>query len=128
MLRAVLLNPILLALSSAIGVACCHAGHLNPHARELMLAAVVFVIASQTALTPMLFSRRRTAMALTQAALIGLVLHLILAMALSVAILLTTKPSTAFAYWSLLFYWTTLCGLAFVFIRAVRTATPAQQH
>ena len=126
MLRAALINPILLAIVFGTGMSVCRYAGINLHLHEAMLALTVFVIASEVALLPLMFQIKPTTLSLTQAALIGMVVHLMLAILLALAIMLLTKPAAAFAYWSLVFYWVTLAGLAFVFIRAVRQVPRTQ--
>jgi hypothetical protein len=122
-LLAVLINPVFLAVAAAIGFACCRSAGIDPHGREMSMALVVFMIASQIAVVPVIFRRSGTAMGLTQSALIGLVVHLLVAVGLSLGVMVLLKINAAFAYWTLVFYWATLCGLAIIFIRAVRAVT-----
>jgi hypothetical protein len=124
-LFAGLINPILLALAAGGGFACCRAAGIDPHGRDLVMALVVFMLASQAALVPLVFRQGGTAMALTQAALVGMVMHLLVAIGLSVGVMLIGKTDAGFAYWTLAFYWATLLGLAIIFIRAVRGVTRA---
>jgi hypothetical protein len=120
---------MLIAMVIAAGLSFCKIASIPPHTHELLMAAVVFLLAAQIALLPLFMLRQPNAMQLTRSALLGLVLHLFAAIVLAVAAMLALRPSVAFAVWTLIFYWTTLTGLAFVFVRAVQStpATRAQE-
>jgi hypothetical protein len=121
-----LINPILLAITAGLAMAVCHAAGVRLHQHEMLLALVVFLLASQAAIAPLLLQAKRTTALVTQMALVGLALHLLVGAILAISTMLVLKAGMPFAYWSLLFYWTSLIGVAGVFVRAVRVTTQQQ--
>ena len=120
---------ISIALAAACGFAVLSALNINPHPREMLLAAVACLVASELALIPILLARGAAQPAVAQAGLIGSVIHL-LACSVFGAALIILKPlriDGAIVYWLLGFYWLSLIVLSTLFVRALKAAPPAQR-
>src|SRR3954470_2913870 len=81
MMRYLLLIPLSLALVAAGGVAICAALHLNAHPRELTLACGAMFAAGAIGALPVFLARHAQQLAMSQAALVGTMAHLIVAAA-----------------------------------------------
>ena len=120
LLWAMLLNPLIVLVSAAIGFAVCRAAGINPHAPQMLIASGVCMFAAEMGMIPVLRQRNRSAAALFQAAFLGSVIHLGLAAVLAVIIIMGLKPGTSFVYWLLAMYWLTLAGLCMLFVKSIR--------
>ena len=126
-MRSFLLIPILLAIACAIGAGACRAFGSNPHAKELIAAAMTCLIAGEVGMIPLLLARGGNQAAVAQAALVGTVLHLFVSITVAgIAVFARVGLSSAFLYWLLALYWVTLIGLVVAFVKAVRSAPIAQ--
>jgi hypothetical protein len=115
----VLVNPIVVIAASAIGVIACRGAGANPHLHELMLAAGICLVASEVAMVPAIRNRHKASPALPQAALMGMLLHLLIAAGLSVGVMLIGHPSFAFVWWLLAMFWLTLIVQCVVFVKVL---------
>ncbi len=125
MWRTLLVNPVLVAASVAVGVTACRLGGANPHGHEAALAAAVAVAASLLAGGVLVLGRLQppTPAGPTVSALLAMVAHLAGVGLLSIAVLTTPGLATAaFAFWVLGLFWVTLLGLAGVCVWTVRAA------
>src|SRR4051812_35332199 len=109
-MRALIVNPLVLAVSAALGLALCRAMGWDPHVRAMVMAGAGCLVASEVGILPLLI--HRGLMHPAQAGLLATVVHLMLATMLAGAIILTAHPPMAFVYWLLAFYWTTLISVA----------------
>ena len=126
MFWATLVNPLIVLISAAAGVAACSAAGVNPHVREMLLACAICIFASEAALVPAFLNRRPIA-ALIQGTFLGTVMHLALVAILGLVAMLVLKPGNAFVYWLLAIYWLTLVATSAVFIKMVRTKDPGAE-
>jgi len=122
-MRGLLLNPIAILLTAACGLAICAAAGWNAHLRELLIAAVTVLLACGLAELPIFIVRRGDQLAMSQAALVGTVVHLFACAVGAAVVLLGYLPlGMSFIVWLLAFYWMTLIALAATFIAAVKQA------
>jgi hypothetical protein len=127
-MRILLVIPVSLVLAAACGFAVCAALHINPHAREMLLAVGACFVASELALVPTLLTRGAEQPAVAQAGLLGTVIHLLACSVFGGALLLLKPLSIdgTMVYWLLGMYWVTLIVLSTLFVRVLRSAPPAQ--
>ena len=126
MLRAMVINPVILILAAAAGLVACRIAGVDPHVRAMLMAAGVCGIASEVSVLPFALNVDPSAAAVFQQSFLGTVLHLALCAAAGVAVVFLAAPGAAFVYWLLAMYWVTLIGLCSVFIGALRkTSKPA---
>src|SRR5258708_6671752 len=112
--------PMLLA--AAVGMTVCIGLGGDPHVKLLVAAAIATLLGASLALVPKFFARGGTQQAVMQAALIGTSVHLFACIIVAAVASFSIKPGIAFTYWLLAFYWTTLLGVAIVYVKAVRRA------
>jgi hypothetical protein len=125
-MRGLLLNPIAVAFTAACGVGVCLALGWNPHVRELVVAAAIGLIACELALLPVVLARHANQLVMSQAALIGSMIHLFIAGAGAAVVLLGHLPlGRSCMIWLMVFYAASLIALAGSFIAAVKSAPPA---
>ena len=121
-MRALIVNPLVLAVSAVLGVALCRALHLDPHLHELAIAAGICLAAVEAAVVPLLVYRG--IMHAAQAALLATVAHLMIATMAAGGVIMTLHPPIAFLYWLFAFYAVTLVIVCVEAARVVRSATP----
>jgi hypothetical protein len=122
-MRAVLPVPLVVLIAAGSGLGLCAVAGWNPHIRELSLAAGALVLASLAAFVPLALVRGGSQLAVSQAALVGTMVHLFVAIAFAaVAVLGRFGLGNAFLTWLLAFYWVTLIVLASGFVQAVKAA------
>ena len=119
--RLLLINPLATAAVLLLGVGGCRLAGVNPHATAGGIAAAAGLLASAVAVTPLLRTRWPHPAAATQAALLALVVHLGLMLALGLAAVAAvgTADRLPLALWTLVVFWATLAGVATVAARAV---------
>jgi hypothetical protein len=122
--RALIINPLVLALSGALGVMLCRALQVNPQLHQLMLAGVICLLAAETGTVFLLF-HRALPMHPAQAGLLATMLHLMLATLLGGGVLVFMHPPMAFVLWLLVFYWLTLIAVAAAAVRVARQPSVA---
>jgi hypothetical protein len=115
-----LINPLVVAAFAAIGVAACRAEGADPHLGQLILAAGICLLSSEFGILPVLFNDALLRAHPAQAALLGTVVHLLMATTLSAIVFVWLRPPAAFLYWLLGMYWLTLGSLVVMFIKIVR--------
>jgi hypothetical protein len=123
-MRTLIVIPVVVVLIAAGGYLTCGALGLNPHAREIIFAAVVCLIGSELAVVPLVLTRGAAQPTVAQAGLVGTMIHLFV-IALLGGSLIVFKPVTlapAVVYWLLGLYWLTLILLVIGFVRAVKAA------
>src|SRR5438045_1797349 len=104
-MRALILVPILLIVAVAAGFLVCGALSVDPHAKELLSAALTCLLAGELAAIPLILTRGATQASVTQAALIGTVLHLFVSISIAgVVILGKVGLGPTFLYWLLGLY------------------------
>jgi drug/metabolite transporter (DMT)-like permease len=118
--RALLINPVVIALAAALGVGVCFALGINPHFREMSMAVGICMVSSELAILPVLLNEKLLRAHISQAALLGTIVHLMLATMMAAIILLWLRPPLAFVYWLLALYWLTLIAISAVFVKILR--------
>ena len=121
MLRALLINPLIVFGSAAVGFVACRLAHLNPHVPQMLIASGICLFAAEMGLLPLLRHRNAPPATTFQAAFIGSVLHLGVTAVLAIVVMLSLKPGTSFVFWLLAMYWLTLIGLCTLFVKKLRT-------
>ena len=123
-MRTILFIPIAIALAIGVGYAICGARSINPHVREMIVAATVCLIASIGAMIPIVLTRGAGQASVAQAALVGTIVHLFACCGLGGGLIITKAfgLTNAFAYWLLALYWVTLIVVVFGLIGAVKAA------
>jgi hypothetical protein len=128
-----LIIPIVMAIAAAAAFGLLHAMHWNPHAGDVITAAVVCMISGTAALAPAFSKRRGGITPLFQAGLMGTVLHLLVTLACAAVIMLgkLSADRRVFLYLILVFYWVSLVTLVRILARLFReemnlTATAPQ--
>jgi hypothetical protein len=117
-----LINPVMVIASAAVGVGVCRAASVNPHVPEMLVACGICLLAAAMGMIPIARQpKEASAAALFQSAFLGSVLHLAGAVAFAALVLFWRKPGTPFIYWLLVMYWLTLIGLCAVFVKRLRT-------
>jgi uncharacterized membrane protein len=127
-MRSLLPVPLVVLLAAGGGLGVCALAGWNPHIRELLLAAGAVTLASLAAFVPLVLVRGASQLAVSQAALVGTMIHLFVAISFAaVAVLGHFGLDNAFLSWLLALYWVTLIVLVSRFVEAVKAAsvTPA---
>ena len=122
-MRVMWINPIVVLLAAACGYGLCAAFGWDPHVKDLALAAVGILVVSEVAMLPLVLQFDKSVAGVSQAALIGTLVHLMTGIMFVGFVLFSLKPDGAFLYWVLTFYWVTLVSLVVSFVRAVQSAT-----
>ena len=132
-MRGLALIPLSILLVAAGGVALCHVAGWRIGTSGLLVAAISSTLAAGLAFVPLLLVRGGTQAAQAQAALVGTMVHLFIAVVATGIVLLLKPPvSGSFVYWMFPFYWATLTVLVVSFSRSVRvtsaTSAPANKQ
>jgi hypothetical protein len=123
--RTLLLIPASLALTAAGGYGICAALGRSPHVMEMSVALGAVLIASAAGAVPVILARSATQLGMSQAALVGTAVHLLVAISLAAAAILGHFVGGSFLYWLMAFYWVSLIALVAAFARMIRHAAPA---
>ncbi len=126
MVRALIVNPLVVVLSVAVCFIASRLGGWDAHGRDLIAAAAVVLFAAELAVSPLFFVRGADQAAVAQAGLVGTVLHMLGAAAAGWAVSAAMHLKQPFFYMLLAFYWLTLISLSLICVRAVRTAPMAR--
>ena len=121
MLFVLLLNPAVVTLAAVSGAIVCRALGVDPHPKQLLMAACVCLLAAEAGVVPLVRQRKSDPALLFQAGFAGTVLHLAMAVLLGATALFWLKPGSAFVYWLLVMYWTTLLTLCVLIVKRLRT-------
>jgi hypothetical protein len=94
------------------------------HAREVMTAGGIALIACELAIAPLLLARKAGQIAVAQAGLVGTVLHMFFMLATGAAAywMKLAGNQKYFLFLLLGFYWVSLILIVAVMIKAIRTA------
>jgi hypothetical protein len=109
-MKMLLLIPVAVATALAAAAGLGRMIGMAPSGRDLLAAACVSILAAELALLPAWVLRRAEPVTLAQAALGGTVLHLLLMIALSAAVMAAkiVDPHGPFVYWLMGAYWASL--------------------
>ncbi|HEY7090985.1 MAG TPA: hypothetical protein VH518_23010 [Tepidisphaeraceae bacterium] len=123
-MRTMIAIPVVIAAAAAAGLSICVALNWNPHAREMIFAALACFIASELAMIPLLLTRGASQAAVAQAGLVATMIHLFGCVVLGGSLILMKSLylGPSLVYWLLAMYWLTLITLVVGCVRAVKTA------
>jgi hypothetical protein len=123
-----LVIPVVLVLLTAAtaGVLRAATGHVP--LRELLAAAGIIILSSETAVVPTILTRGAGQIAVSQAALVGTIVHLFFSISLAAVLYMMrlVGDRQTFLFLLLAFYWISLVMLVVVLVRAVRRAPTPQ--
>jgi hypothetical protein len=122
MLRALLITPIAILLTAMIGWVICNFANVNPHGREMLIAAFIALFATFVGGVPLFLARGADQATASQAGLLATAAHLFIAIVLAGAMILIARVGESFSYWLFAFYFTTLIGVAFASVRLINSA------
>jgi hypothetical protein len=122
MVRTLLINPLVALLTVALGLGLCKLMGRSAHLHEMLQAVIIVIAASELAVVPLMLTRHASQMAVSQAALGGMVIHL-LVVAAGVAMMPFDRP---FIIWLAAMYGATLLALSALNIWALRNAPAAK--
>ena len=117
--RLIWLNPLLVILAAGCGWAACKTAGAGQQLRWMLLAAGACAISSLAGSVPLILARQARQPAMTQAALVATLVHMMLGVGLAAVTILALHPPMSFVLWLALFFWTTLGGLVIVCVKAV---------
>jgi hypothetical protein len=122
LLRAFLINPILVALLAIVALGIVRVVDLHVQTHNLILAATISAVVAEISLIPLLITRRKSQAVISQAGLISTMLHTMLCAAVGMAVASLLHAGQPLMYWLMLFYPATLLSVAMIAIRAVKSA------
>lgn len=122
MMRAFLSILFSLLGTAAVALIGLRAVGVDAHTRLMLMAAGVCLLASVMGMVPLLLTGGAGSVAVSQAGLAGLAIHMLAAAAGGGALYILLHPSVAFLYWLLGFYWATLVVVAIAGVKAVKSA------
>ena len=122
-MRSLLIIPLVVALVAACGAAACKMLGVTIHAREIVIAAIACIVATELAVVPVLLARGVTQAGLVQAAFVGTLVHLFGCVATCAVVFLGhIRLDGSFIYWMFAFYAVTLVTLVTDLVRQVNAA------
>ncbi len=125
-MRTLILIPASIVLTAAGGTRLCIALGKNVHALELTWAIGTIAFACMAGVIPVLLTRQADQMSVSQAALLGSMIHMFAAIVPVGACIATNVPiHAAFISWLVPLYFITLTALVVVYARAIRSAPTA---
>jgi hypothetical protein len=119
------INPVLLGVAGLIGWMVCRYIGKPEQARMVLMAVGSCMIALLLGTMPLVLRFENSVSATTQTALLGSVIFLMAAVALTAIVMFVFKPGIGFVVWMCGFFWLTLIGQALTAIRALRSASAA---
>jgi hypothetical protein len=123
-MRGLIAPPVVVILVAFIGFVSCKALGANPGNREMCLAGGIVLVATVTAVVPLIIVRRAKQYAVSQAALVGTVLHLMVAIGVGGVVYLKLQPATPYLIWLSGLYGASLIAVVVCSVQAVRSAEP----
>ncbi len=123
-MRGLIAPPIVVVLLAVIGFVSCKALGVDPGNREMFLAGGIVLAATVAAVVPLVIVRGHKQYAVSQAALVGTVLHLMIAIGAGGVVYMRLHPVSPFLYWLSGLYWASLIAVVVCSVRAVRSAQP----
>ena len=117
-----------LVAAALCGCGGCALLHIDPHVKEMLLAAVVATACAGGAMALPILASHATQPAKAQTALLATVAHLFGCLLLAAAVMLARIASPVpMLLWMLPMYWATLIGLVVVILRMVNPSPAAQK-
>lgn len=125
-MRRLVLIPFTLLCAAIAGYAICRCANIDPHAREMIAAAIVATFAAESALALLFLARGAAPATAAQAGLGATVLQLLLNLGAAGALIaLRLGLRQAFLLWLVGFYWISLVLLVLLIIREIKLASLA---
>ena len=117
--------PVIVGTALLIAASICRIIGVPPHARELVDAAIIAVVAAEAGLVPSLLIGRQEPSTKAQVALGGTVVHLILTIFMAVAVMTAkvVESSETFVFWLTAAYWASLAALCWSLVKIARVET-----
>jgi hypothetical protein len=114
-------------VAALAGWLVCHVAGYDPHLRELVIATTVAAIAGEAALLPAILARRTDTATMTQAALGGTAVQMLVMLGLTVAAVATglVHQRNVFVWWILTLYWFTLVIVVVGLVGLIRSTAQA---
>ncbi len=122
MLRIAWLNPLCLAIAAGLAMGVCGALHVDPQPRAMLAAALINILAAELAAVPLAMSAGAGQATIVQAGLMGTVIQLFAAAALSGIVLWISRQGAPFVFWVLPLYWISLIVTVWQIVRAIKLA------
>jgi len=123
---AFLMIPASLSLIAAGGAGVCAIAGFGLHLHDMILAGGACLIASELALLPLIIVRGKDQLAVSQAGLVGTMLHLMCIAIIAGVLLVKMHAGTPFVFWLFGFYFASLVVVVASFIAAVKKAPPTR--
>jgi hypothetical protein len=123
-MRGLIAPPVVVVLLAVIGFVSCKALGVNPGNREMLLAGGIVLAATVAAVVPLILVRGARQYAVSQAALVGTVLHLMVAIGAGGMVHMKLHPATPFLIWLSGLYATSLIAVVVCSVQAVKSAAP----
>ena len=123
-MRGLIAPPIVVILVAVIGFVSCKALGVDPGNREMFLAGGIVLAATVLALVPLILVRGARQYGVSQAALVGTVLHLMTAIGAGGLVFIKLHPATPFFFWLAGLYWASLIAVVVCSVQAVKSAEP----
>jgi hypothetical protein len=121
-MRVLLAAPVLVIVVAAGGLLACTVGGVNPHVRDMLIAAAVVTVACVASALPLWLSSGSDQAGAAQAGLVATMAHLFVSVAIAAVVFLTLRAGLPFTLWMLAMYWATLIVVVVAAIRVVRAA------
>ena len=114
--------PLILLVLSGVWFAVCKAAGLPYHSREIVLACIVCFLAAQFALLPAVLLRKADSGTLSQAGLVGTVVHMFLTLILASIVWMShwIENRKFFLFALVGYFWITLLALVIILARLIR--------
>lgn len=125
-MKSLIWMPLGLAAAAGVALLILRGATGQLFLRETLIAAGIAVVASEAAMVPLVIVRRGSTLAMSQASLVGTVLHMFLAFVLG-AVAYSMKlvgQRNYFMFLLLGFYWVSLVLIVIAMIKSVRRAAP----
>ena len=123
-MRGLIAPPIVVVLLAIIGFVSCKALGVDPGNREMFLAGGIVLAATVAAVVPLVIVRGHKQYAVSQAALVGTVLHLMVAIGAGGVVYLKVQPATPYLLWLSGLYGASLVAVVVCSVQAVKSAEP----
>src|SRR5690349_566359 len=109
MMRSLLLIPLVVIVVAAGAVALCSGIGAQTQTKAVVLAAVSCLAAGELAIVPLVLSKGGNQATISQAALLGTIIHLFVSIAIAgIVIFAKLGAGQTYLYWLAGFYWITL--------------------
>lgn len=115
---------IVLPAITVVALGVCRLLNVDPHLLVMVLAMLIGIVAGEVSLLPLHRARRDTAAAIVQAGLIGMIVQLFVAVALSAPVIFFLHANVPFVMWLIPLHWVGQAMLAIGLVAAVKRVNP----